>query len=155
VIRLRTFSKGYGMAGLRVGYGLAAPALVSAFDKVRNHFGVGRIAQAGALAALADQGWLAHVCVQVGHARSTLAQVARANGLLPLPSATNFVTIDCGGDGAFARRVLAGLIHRDIFVRMPFTPPQDRCIRVSTGPQAEMAAFAAALPAALDAARTG
>ena len=155
VIRLRTFSKGYGMAGLRVGYGLAAPALVSAFDKVRNHFGVGRIAQAGALAALADQGWLAHVCVQVGNARSTLAQVARANGLLPLPSATNFVTIDCGRDGAFARRVLQALIARDIFVRMPGVAPHDRCIRVSTGPQADMAAFAAALPAALDAARVG
>jgi histidinol-phosphate aminotransferase len=155
VIRLRTFSKGYGMAGLRVGYGLAAPALVSAFDKVRNHFGVGRIAQAGALAALADQAWLAHVCVQVGHARSTLAQVARANGLLPLPSATNFVTIDCGRDGAFARRVLQALIARDIFVRMPGVAPHDRCIRVSTGPKADMAAFAAALPAALDAARVG
>jgi histidinol-phosphate aminotransferase len=155
VIRLRTFSKGYGMAGLRVGYGLAAPALVSAFDKVRNHFGVGRIAQAGALAALADQGWLAQVCVQVGHARTALAQVARANGLLPLPSATNFVTIDCGRDGAFARRVLQALIARDIFVRMPGVAPQDRCIRVSTGPKADMAAFAAALPAALDAARVG
>ncbi len=59
VIRMRTFSKGYGLAGLRVGYGIGAPDLIRAFDKVRNHFGVGRIAQAGALAALADQGWLA------------------------------------------------------------------------------------------------
>ncbi|MEH6774934.1 MAG: aminotransferase class I/II-fold pyridoxal phosphate-dependent enzyme, partial [Cereibacter changlensis] len=57
VIRMRTFSKGYGMAGLRVGYAIAAPGLVAGFDKVRNHFGVGRIAQAGALAALQDQPW--------------------------------------------------------------------------------------------------
>jgi histidinol-phosphate aminotransferase len=51
--------------------------------------------------------------------------------------------------------VLAGLIERDIFVRMPFVAPQDRCIRVSAGPEADLAAFAAALPAALAAARTG
>ena len=155
VIRLRTFSKGYGMAGLRVGYGLAAPALIAAFDKVRNHFGVGRIAQAGALAALADQAWVAQVRARVARARTALDQVARANNLLPLPSATNFVTIDCGGDGAFARRVLRELLARDIFVRMPGVAPLDRCIRVSTGPKAEMAAFAAALPGALDAARAG
>ena len=153
VIRMRTFSKGYGMAGLRVGYGLAAPELISAFDKVRNHFGVGRIAQAGALAALSDQAWLDHVRDEVARARTALGQVAQANGLTPLPSATNFVTIDCGRDGAFARRVLAELISRDIFVRTPFVPPQDRCIRVSTGPEADLAAFAAALPGALKAAQ--
>ena len=155
VIRMRTFSKGYGMAGLRVGYALGAVQLVSAFDRVRNHFGVGRIAQVGALAALADQVWLAHVRAGVARARTGLEQVARANGLTPLPSATNFVTIDCGGDGAFARRVLAGLISRDIFLRMPFVPPQDRCIRVSAGTPADLAAFAAALPGALEAARAG
>jgi histidinol-phosphate aminotransferase len=141
------------MAGLRVGYGLAAPALVSAYDKVRNHFGVGRIAQTGALAALADQGWLAHVRAEVGRARTTLAQVAQGNGLIPLPSATNFVTIDCGQDGAFARRVLNALIRNDIFVRMPFVAPQDRCIRVSAGTPANLDAFAAALPLALAEAR--
>ena len=155
VIRMRTFSKGYGMAGLRVGYGLAAPELISAFDKVRNHFGVGRIAQAGALAALADQAWLAHVREETDRARTTLARVARANGLKPLPSATNFVTIDCGHEGAFARRVLASLIRNDIFVRMPFVAPQDRCIRASTGSPADLAAFAAALPRALAEARAG
>jgi len=155
VIRMRTFSKGYGLAGLRVGYGLAAPGLVSAFDKVRNHFGVGRIAQAGALAALADQAWLAHVRAEVARARTTLAQVAQANGLTPLPSATNFVTIDCGRDGVFARRMLQALIKNDIFVRMPFVAPQDRCIRVSAGTPADLEAFAAALPLALAAARAG
>jgi histidinol-phosphate aminotransferase len=61
VIRMRTFSKGYGMAGLRVGYAIGHPSLIRSFDKVRNHFGIGRIAQAGALAALADQAWLAKV----------------------------------------------------------------------------------------------
>ncbi|PTE22254.1 pyridoxal phosphate-dependent aminotransferase [Cereibacter changlensis JA139] len=149
VIRMRTFSKGYGMAGLRVGYAIAAPGLVAGFDKVRNHFGVGRIAQAGAMAALQDQPWLAEVQRRVEEARAELGRIARANGLTPLASATNFVTIDCGGDGAFARAVLQALIARDIFVRMPFVAPHDRCIRVSCGGPAELAAFAAALPEAL------
>lgn len=153
VIRLRTFSKGYGMAGLRVGYALAAPALATAFNKVRNHFGMGRIAQAGALAALADQGWLAHVQAEVTTARAEIARIASANGLSALPSATNFVTIDCGADGDFARAVLRGLLARGIFVRMPFVAPHDRCIRISCGDAPALAAFAAALPEALAEAR--
>ncbi len=152
VIRFRTFSKGYGLAGLRVGYGMAAPGLVAAFDRVRNHFGLGRVAQAGAIAALADRAHLARVTAQVVAARVAFGQVALANGLVPLPSATNFVTLDCGRDGAYARDVLKALIARDIFVRMPFVAPHDRCIRVSLGPQAACDAFAAALPGALQAA---
>lgn len=154
VIRMRTFSKGYGMAGARVGYAIGSAPLIEGFNKIRNHFGMSRIAQAGALAALADQAWLAEVQARVAEARDRIAAIARANGLAPLPSATNFVTIDCGGDGAFARRVLAELIARDIFVRMPFVAPHDRCIRVSAGRAEDLAALEAALPAALDAARS-
>lgn len=153
VIRMRTFSKGYGMAGARVGYALAAPDLIRAFDKVRNHFGMGRIAQAGALAAMADHAHLARVRAAVAEARAAFGAVAQANGLTPLPSATNFLTIDCGRDGDFARAVLHGLIARDVFVRMPFVTPHDRCIRVSLGPDAALAVFAAALPGALADAR--
>jgi len=153
VIRLRTFSKGYGLAGLRVGYAIGAARLIAAFDKIRNHFGVGRIAQAGALAALGDQAWLDAVKGQVAGARTGLAAIARANHLVPLASATNFVTIDCGADGGFARRVLTELVARDIFVRMPFVAPHDRCIRVSCGRAEDLARIAAALPAALAAAR--
>lgn len=153
VIRLRTFSKGHGLAGLRVGYALAAPGLISAFDKVRNHFGMGRVAQAGALAALQDQDWLAGVRAQAVAGREALAGIARANGLVPLPSATNFVTMDCGGDGALARAVVAALGRRGVFVRMPFVAPHDRCIRVSCGTPADLALFAAALPEALAEAR--
>ena len=153
VIRLRTFSKGYGMAGARVGYGVAAPGLITAFNKLRNHFGVGRMVQAGALAALADQAHLASVQAQIIAARAEMGRIAAANGLIALPSATNFVTLDCGADGAFARLVLAELAARDIFVRMPFVAPQDRCIRVSLGDARSLALFAAALPAALAAAR--
>lgn len=149
VIRMRTFSKGYGLAGLRVGYALAAPSLATAFDRLRNHFGVGRLAQAGALAALADQDWLRQVQGQVEQARRTVGRIAQDNGLVALPSATNFVTLDCGRDGDYARRVLAGLIETGIFARMPGVAPLNRCIRISLGDDPAMAAFAASLPVAL------
>ena len=153
LIRMRTFSKVHGMAGARVGYALGAPGLISAFNKVRNHFGMSRISQAGALAAVQDRGWLAHVQTRIAEARDRIAEIARENGLEPLPSATNFVAIDCGRDGAFAQAVVAALIERGIFVRMPFAAPQNRCIRVSCGRKSDLDAFAAALPGALEAAR--
>jgi histidinol-phosphate aminotransferase len=153
VIRMRTFSKVYGMAGARVGYAIGAPGLIEAFNKVRNHFGMNRAAQAGALAALQDTEWLAHVQVKISAARDRIGQIARDNGLEPLPSATNFVAIDCGRDGAFAKAVLESLVAQGIFVRMPFATPQNRCIRVSCGAKDDLDAFAAALPQALAAAR--
>lgn len=149
VIRFRTFSKAYGMAGARIAYAIAAAPLATAFNKVRNHFGVNRIAQEGALAALEDQAWLELTKNRVAEGRERLAEIATANGLTALPSATNFVAIDCGRDGAFAKAVLDGLISRNIFVRMPFVEPQNRCIRVSAGRPEDLDAFEAALPGAL------
>lgn len=149
VIRLRTFSKGYGLAGARVGYAVGHKTLISAFNRVRNHFGISRISQAGALEALADQDWLVDVCDKVEAARQTLYQIAEDNGLVAIPSATNFVAIDCGQDGAFARSVLSALIKKGIFVRMPFVAPQDRCIRISCGTPKDMTLVAKALPKAL------
>lgn len=153
VIRMRTFSKVYGMAGARIGYAMGAPGLISAFNKVRNHFGVNRVAQAAALAALQDTDWLAHVQTEIAAARIRIGDIARENGLTALPSATNFVAIDCGGDGAHARAILDALIAMGLFVRMPFAAPQNRCIRISCGPASDMDAFAAALPKALAATR--
>jgi histidinol-phosphate aminotransferase len=153
VIRFRTFSKAMGLAGLRVGYAIAAPQVAAGFDRIRNHFGVGRIAQAGALAAARDVDWLAQVRAATAAARGTLIRTAADNGLTALPSATNFVAIDCGRDGAFARAVLQGLAAHGVFVRMPGVAPLDRCIRVTAGPPDAMAAFAEALPAALAQAR--
>ena len=149
VIRMRTFSKAYGLAGARVGYAIGPVTLIRAFDKVRNHFGMSRLSQAAALAALADQDYLAAVTRQVVAARDHLAAIAVENGLRPLPSAANFVTMDCGRDGAFATHVLTALRARRVFVRMPGVAPLNRCIRVSCGPETELAAFAAALPGAL------
>jgi len=149
VIRYRTFSKAYGMAGARIAYAIAEASVAQAFDKIRNHFSVTRIAQAGALAALADKAHLATVIEKVARAREMIGAIARANGLEPLPSATNFVAVDCGRDGAYARRVLDGLIAQGVFVRMPGVAPLNRCIRVSAGTEADLAAFAETLPRAL------
>lgn len=153
VIRLRTFSKGHGLAGLRVGYAVAAPGLIAAFDKVRNHFGMGRLAQAGALAALQDGAWLQSVRERVAVSRERIAGIARDNGLVALPSATNFVTVDCGAGGALARAVVAALAARGVFVRMPFVAPHDRCIRISCGLEEDLVVLAQVLPEALQEAR--
>lgn len=151
VIRLRTFSKGYGLAGARVGYALTNADLATAFDKVRDHFGMTRMSQAGALAALADQDWLAGVQAKVAQARARVASIAGANGLLALPSATNFVTIDCGRDGDYSRALLAEINARGVFIRMPGVAPLDRCIRVSLGDEASLDVFAEVLPQAISA----
>lgn len=153
VLRTRTFSKVYGLAGLRCGYAIGETETIRAFDKVRNHFGVNRIAQTAALTALGDEDHLRTVKAQVDACRTRLAGIADANGLTSLPSATNFVSIDCGGDGALAMKVLQELIARDIFVRKPMAPILDRCIRVSVGPEAEIDAFEEEFPEALAAAR--
>jgi histidinol-phosphate aminotransferase len=138
-----------------VGYGLAAPEFVAAFNRIRNHFGVGRLAQAGAMAALADQGHLMRVVNDIAAARDRIGEIARENGLTPLLSATNFVTIDCGRDGDFARAVLSGSWRAASSCACPSRPPQDRCIRVSCGPAPALDAFAAALPGALGDAAAG
>jgi histidinol-phosphate aminotransferase len=150
VIRTRTFSKAYGMAGSRVGYTISSPDTATAFDKIRNHFGMNRIGVASALAALKDQNYLQQVIAQIIEARDRrIAGIARDNGLLPLPSATNFVAIDCGRDGAYAKAIVDGLMEHGVFIRMPGVAPLNRCIRVSVGPEADMALLEEALPKVL------
>ncbi|MEL6701301.1 MAG: aminotransferase class I/II-fold pyridoxal phosphate-dependent enzyme, partial [Pseudomonadota bacterium] len=143
----------HGLAGARVGYAIGCAPLIAAFDRVRNHFGMSRISQAGALAALRDGAHLQSTCTAIARSRARIADIAAQAGLRALPSATNFVAIDCGQDGDFARDVLSDLIAAGVFVRMPFVSPQDRCIRVSCGPEPEIAVFAQALGPALAAAR--
>ncbi len=152
VLRFRTFSKAWGMAGARIGYAIGEAGLIRQFEKIRNHFGVNAVAQAGALASLGDPGHLTHVRTQVERARARIVEISEALQLKPLPSATNFVTVDLGRDGAYARKVLAELIARDIFVRMPGIAPLDRCIRIGCGLPEEMEILAEVLPEALAAA---
>jgi histidinol-phosphate aminotransferase len=155
VLRMRTFSKAYGLAGMRCGYAIGEAETIRAFDKVRNHFGVSRMTQVAAAAAIGDQAWLDRVLARIAGARDRIEAIATENGLSALPSATNFVTLDCGADGAFALKAMQALIARDVFVRKPMAPGLDRCIRVSAAPDAELDVFAAALPGALVAARGG
>ena len=149
VIRTRTFSKAYGLAGMRVGYAVGEAVLVKAFDKVRNHFGVTRMGQVAALAAVADQSWLEAVVAKVAAARARIARIAAENQLAAIPSATNFVAVDCGRDGAYAMAVLKALEARGVFVRKPMAPGLDRCIRISTAPDPELDVLAEELPHAL------
>jgi histidinol-phosphate aminotransferase len=141
VLRMRTFSKAYGMAGARIGYGIGAVDTIAAFDKIRHHFGVNSVAQAGALAALGDRAHLASVIASVADGRRDYERLARSLGLATLRSATNFVAIDVGGQTR-ARALLGALQERGVFVRMPGAAPLDRCIRVTVAPQADRAEFA-------------
>jgi histidinol-phosphate aminotransferase len=140
VIRGRTFSKAHGMAGARIGYALATAEIIAAFDKIRLHFGVNRIAQAGALASLQDTEHLESVVVAVMKGRAEYAALARDLGFTPLLSATNFVTMDVGGVER-ARALVAALAERGVFIRMPGAPPLDRCVRVTVGTPEERSAF--------------
>ena len=143
-IRLRTFSKAHGMAGLRIGYAIASAETNGAFDKVRLHFGVNRIAQAGALASLADSAYLQSVVAAVAEGRRDYALLAAELGLAALDSATNFVTVDVGGQRR-AQTLLAELADEGVFIRMPGAPPLDRCVRVTVGTPAERTLFAEVL----------
>lgn len=150
VVHYRTFSKAYGLAGARIGYAIGESSVIEAFDKVRNHYGINRVGQIGALAALRDQDYLRDVVGSIAAARERIAAIASAHGLSPLPSGANFVAIDCGRDGAFAQRVLKGLLDRDVFVRKPIAEGIDHCIRVSCGRDDDLDVFADALPAAIE-----
>jgi histidinol-phosphate aminotransferase len=144
LIRTRTFSKAHGMAGARIGYAIGHDCVVAALNKVRNQFGVNRIAQVGARASLGDAAFIEQVVRQVEEGRREYARLATELGLGYVDSATNFLNFDLGS-GDRARTVLAGLLERDVFVRMPGKPPGDRCIRVTVGTPPQRAAFSASL----------
>lgn len=153
ILRMRTFSKAYGLAGIRCGYVVGSAEAIRSFDKIRDHFAVNRVAQAAAIAALKDQAYLQEVVGKIHAGRDRIAAIAAANGLSAIPSATNFVTIDCRRDAAFATAIMNGLIARDVFVRKPGAPVLDRCIRVSVGIEEQLDVFEDALPGALEDAR--
>ncbi len=145
----RTFSKAYGLAGIRCGYAVGERAVIADFEKVRNHYGTSRMAQIAGVAALADQAYLSQAVAKIAAGRVRIAGIARDNGLTPIPSATNFVTIDCGSDGDFALQAMQGLLARDVFIRKPMVPVLDRCIRISVGLPYELDILAEELPRVL------
>jgi histidinol-phosphate aminotransferase len=141
VIRLRTFSKVHGMAGARIAYAVAHEDTISAFDKIRLHFGVSSVAQAGALASLDDPEFVSRVVAEVAAGRRDYEALGAALGIPALPSSTNFVAFDAGTN-ARAKRLLAGLLEAGVFVRMPGAPPLDRLVRITVGSPAEREALA-------------
>jgi histidinol-phosphate aminotransferase len=141
VIRLRTFSKAHGLAGARVGYAIASAEIVASFNKIRMHFGVNLVAQAGALASLRDPAFLAAVVKEVERGREDYKALATLHDLKTLPSATNFVAIDMGSFER-AKATLDAMLKRGVFIRMPGAEPLNRCIRVTVGTESERSRFA-------------
>ncbi|WP_213765673.1 aminotransferase class I/II-fold pyridoxal phosphate-dependent enzyme [Caballeronia sp. dw_19] len=136
---LRTFSKAYGLAGLRVGYGVAsAPELAGLMDRVRTPFNINQIAQQAATVAFGDQ---AHVAASVADARAGRDWMSAALvglGVNPARSRANFLFFDCGEDAA----ELAGKMLEDGVIVKPWREPgYENCMRVSVGNAADNALF--------------
>lgn len=138
VLRFRTFSKAYGMAGMRIGYVLANEDIISGFNRIRNHFGVNRLAQIAAEASLNDPGFLDGVSEKVKQGRQRIYQLADTLGLNYLPSATNFVAVDIG-DAQRAANLIQSLAEAGVFMRKPMVAPQDTHVRIGVGTEQEHA----------------
>ena len=141
VIVTRTFSKAYGLAGLRAGYAIAAPEVLDALHVIREAFGMNLAAQAAAAAALDD---VEHVRRSLELNRTEKARLAEALANRVLPSLTNFVAFDTRRSG---RDVFKKLLAHGVIVR-PLDPTGlPSFLRVSVGTRAENDAFLAALDA--------
>ena len=143
LIRTRTFSKAYGMAGARIGYAIATERVIGILQKIRLHYGVNRNAQIGALASLADEPFRRYVVDAVAQARNDYYALARELGLGTIASSTNFVCIDLS-NAARATAVMNELLVRGVWIRKPGLPPLDRYVRVSAGTPDMRDAFASA-----------
>jgi len=143
VIRYRTFSKAYGMAGLRIGYVIAHKDLITGFNKIRNHFAINRVAQIGALASLNDTDFLPGVRNAVAEARDKVTELMALHKLNAIPSKTNFVSVDMKST-ARAKAMIAELNNQQVFMRMPGVEPLSQCIRVGLGTDEEFAVFSGA-----------
>ncbi len=138
VVVLRTFSKIYGLAGLRIGYGIATPEIVDYLHRVRNPFNTNALAQKAALAALRDEEHVATSRVLNESEMAVVESELRDLGLHPLPSQANFLYFDTGRDGhdIFNRLLKEGVIVRHIRGSM---------IRVTIGQPDENTRFLRAL----------
>jgi len=133
IILLRTFSKIVGLAGLRIGYGIAGKEMIALLNRVRQPFNVNAIAQAGALAALSDR---AHIERTRKSNRQGLAYLEREFGRLRLefiPSAANFICVRVG-DGA---KLFVALQKRGVIVRPMAGYAMPEWVRVTVGTMAE------------------
>lgn len=143
VLVLRTFSKIYGLAGLRVGYGIGPPAVVQAVRKVRNAFDISQPAQDAALASLGDGAELERRRTITARGRDQLLEICRGLGLrVAIPAVANFVFVSVGGD---SRPIFEALLREGVIVRplAPFGAPD--AIRVTVGTTEENELFGEAL----------
>ncbi len=146
IIRARTFSKLYGLAGARIGYGVAPQALLAPMLKVRLQYGVNRNAQIGALTALSDTAFARDVLERTARGRAEYAALGAAVGLPALDSTTNFVCFDCSSRER-ADEILEALLQRGVWTRKPGMAPLDRCVRVTVGNESDRERFASELRA--------
>ncbi len=138
VVILRTFSKSYGLAGLRVGYGLANAELIGYLHKIRQPFNVNSLAQVAATAALDDRFFLWRTKHMASSGRRFLYRRLKKLGLTYLPSQANFVLVDTGQD---ADKVFEALLREGIIVRSMKAYGLPTWIRVTTGRRSQNAQF--------------
>lgn len=115
LVIVRTFSKAYGLAGVRIGYALSHPEVADAMNRVRPAFNVSNVAQAGAIAALADQAHVLAAAKRVVAERERVAAALRALGARVVPSAGNFLLVEVGAAaGTYERLLRGGVIVRPV-----------------------------------------
>ena len=142
LVTCRTFSKIYGLAGLRIGYAVAPAEIVEVLDRIRQPFNVNSLAQIGALAALEDA---EHVARSARHARAAIEQLQReirGPGVRVYPSLANFVLIDCGRPST---PIYDQLLRRGVIVRPLAAWGLPDHLRVSIAREADMPRVIAAL----------
>ena len=145
VVTLRTFSKLYGLAGLRIGYGVASPPVIDALARVRQPFNVNSLALVGALAALDDDEHVRRTLATNREGMAYLVAAFRRLGLEHVPSAANFVLVRVAGAG----RAYQALLRRGVIVRPMDAYGFPEHLRVTVGTPAENERFVDALRAVL------
>jgi histidinol-phosphate aminotransferase len=144
-LMLRTFSKAYGLAGLRVGYGIASDAaLVSLMNRVRSPFNVNRLAQVAAAAALEEVEFVQDCVARTIEERERVRAELTAQGYTVAPSRANFLFVDAGED---ASELAVRLLHHGVIVKPWREPGFTGHFRVSTGSPRENNQFLKALAA--------
>ncbi|HEX9398450.1 MAG TPA: histidinol-phosphate transaminase [Burkholderiales bacterium] len=141
----RTFSKAYGLAGLRVGYALAHPSVADVMNRVRQPFNVNSVALAAATAALEDMEFVARSYAENLQGMRQLEEGARRLGLAHIPSFGNFITLRVGK----AAEVFKRLLRRGVIVRPVGNYGLPEHLRVTVGTVQENEKFLAALAASL------
>jgi histidinol-phosphate aminotransferase len=139
---LRTFSKIYGLAGLRVGYAVGPRKCIAAMAKVRRPFDISTTAQVAAVASIGDDAEIARRRAVNAEGLARLEAALREHGLEPAPAAGNFVYVETGSD---ATELFDRLLREGIVVRPLAGFGSSTAIRVSVGTPEELAEFAAAL----------